>query len=786
MESPQRKLRPDPIITRSQSSAYVRCFDLKPLEKFSGIQLPTNSDVLRRYFSIRDEFKNRPKREIFGILFGELQQVWAKIPCPVMKKQSFTDKMIKLHDKWRDLTKNFDKLTEQTKNSFEDELKSLCNVAAKNAEHQIRTDRLRTDAQKSQDIEFLLDQGTTRVSRFGIKDSKYEKKCSIREKRAKQHGVPMQDIFVAEIPVPFDDDGEDDMNQIANKSTTHDNAGDDDCYKPTHWYYKKLLRNEEKEEEKIGEVYSTKKFIVNRQLLSTLDRTNTSDRKGTQIVSATAKAMGKDISKCTISTSTLRRVRKSMRNEMSSKIKNSFEPPKRIVVHFDGKILSDSSGNIGDRLAVIISGNTREYRQGKLLSAKIIADGTGQSQADEVVSTLTEWNLTDNVVGMCFDTTSSNTGWLSGAAVRIENQLQKPLLWLPCRKHIAELILKAAWESVFGRDMSPYFAEFKHFQDVWWKHLDKTKTSPLEHKKWMNIPIKEAIAECERALTGSFARDDYKECLELVLIVLGAKPSRTYHFKKPGAFHKARWMAPMIYGLKLFLFRVQMKKPAEDQKKLEKFSVFICLFYIRHWIKTNFASQAPLADLEFYKAMLQLKERPSMKNIAAAALDKLQNHTWYLNQEYVPLSFFCPNVNNEEKTEIAEKLVLVESPHSYSMGYPTPVELPKSKESGLQVRLSDSVGTGSLYMFERMGFSKDFIYQPVEDWVNLESFKKMKIFVDHLLVCNDPAERAIKLISDYAHSLTNSETDRQNLLQVVEWNRKMYPDQSKATLSISC
>lgn len=148
--------------------------------------------------------------------------------------------------------------------------------------------------------------------------------------------------------------------------------------------------------------------------------------------------------------------------------------------------------------------------------------------------------------------------------------------------------------------------------------------------------------------------------------------------------------------------------------------------------------------------------------------------------------FFCPNVNNEEKTEIAEKLVLVESPHSYSMGYPTPVELPKSKESGLQVRLSDSVGTGSLYMFERMGFSKDFIYQPVEDWVNLESFKKMKIFVDHLLVCNDPAERAIKLISDYAHSLTNSETDRQNLLQVVEWNRKMYPDQSKATLSISC
>ena len=60
----------------------------------------------------------------------------------------------------------------------------------------------------------------------------------------------MQDIFVAEIPAPSDD-GEDDMNQIANKLTTHDNAEDYGCYNPSDWY-KKLLSNEEKEEENIG------------------------------------------------------------------------------------------------------------------------------------------------------------------------------------------------------------------------------------------------------------------------------------------------------------------------------------------------------------------------------------------------------------------------------------------------------------------------------------------------------------------------------------------------------
>ena len=57
--------------------------------------------------------------------------------------------------------------------------------------------------------------------------------------------------------------------------------------------------------------------------------------------------------------------------------------------------------------------------------------------------------------------------------------------------------------------------------------------------------------------------------------------------------------------------------------------------------------------------MLQLKESPSMKNIATEALDKLQKHTWHMNEEYVTLSLFCANVNNEEKTAIAENLHLL-------------------------------------------------------------------------------------------------------------------------------
>ena len=64
-------------------------------------------------------------------------------------------------------------------------------------------------------------------------------------------------------------------------------------------------------------------------------------------------------------------------------------------------------------------------------------------------------------------------------------------------------------------------------------------------------------------------RDDYKESIELVLVVLGYTPPN-FTFKKPGAFHKARWMAPLIYGLKIFLFRNALKKSKKEQLQLER------------------------------------------------------------------------------------------------------------------------------------------------------------------------------------------------------------------------
>ena len=105
----------------------------------------------------------------------------------------------------------------------------------------------------------------------------------------------------------------------------------------------------------------------------------------------------------------------------------------------------------------------------------MIDDGTGESQATEVIASLNDWNVQANVVCQCFDTTNANTGWIKGAAVKIEEKLKRPLLWLACRHHIAELFLKSAWTCIFGDvDKCPYYQKFKDFQSIW-DTLDKTR-----------------------------------------------------------------------------------------------------------------------------------------------------------------------------------------------------------------------------------------------------------------------------------------------------------------------
>ena len=46
-------------------SAITRSFDLTPLESFNGQNLPTNKEVLRRFFSVKDTLENKSEKNSF-------------------------------------------------------------------------------------------------------------------------------------------------------------------------------------------------------------------------------------------------------------------------------------------------------------------------------------------------------------------------------------------------------------------------------------------------------------------------------------------------------------------------------------------------------------------------------------------------------------------------------------------------------------------------------------------------------------------------------------------------
>jgi len=106
-------------------------------------------------------------------------------------------------------------------------------------------------------------------------------------------------------------------------------------------------------------------------------------------------------------------------------------------------------------------------------------------------------------------------------------------------------------------------------------------------------------------------RDDYKEVIELCVIFLCGDLQKYVSFKRPGAIHKARWMAKLLYSIKLCLFEEQINElppgTITTKQKVQKLHVlvdFATLVYIPWWLKSNDTTDAPYNDYTLYKKLV--------------------------------------------------------------------------------------------------------------------------------------------------------------------------------------
>jgi hypothetical protein len=361
---------------------------------------------------------------------------------------------------------------------------------------------------------------------------------------------------------------------------------------------------------------------------------------------------------------------------------------------------------------------------------------------------------------LCFDTTASNTGRHAGACTLIEQGLDKNLLYLACRHHIMELVVGAAFEkTTIGTSSGPEIKIFKRFKDHW-QFVDQGKfqvasTDPSV-ESMVTSQRQDIIEFVMEHLKKKQPRDDYMEFMELSMIFLGEAPTRGMKFRTPGAMHRARWMAKVIYAIKIWLFRSQFNMTASEEQGIRDFATFSVVVHLRAWISAPDAAEAPLND---FRLMRQLLKYPHT-SISAATSKKLSLHLWYLSEELVGLALYDSRLSDESK-----QMMLT------AMEEEAPDQPPKRPNLKSDVFLNDH----GLEQFCTSNSKRLFQILDVEMHQQDQASK----VIAGLAVVNDRAERGVALIQEFNKKLTKNEAQLQFLLQVVSDHRKQFPSCTK-------
>lgn len=547
------------------------------------------------------------------------------------------------------------------------------------------------------------------------------------------------------------------------------------------------------------------KVDVMSSTAATADRLGLSHRQRTMYAASVVSAMGADVDETNISITGSLRHSQKQRIAISTDIKLKFRAPDVCFIHWDGKIIQLAKSISSDRCCVYISGinfDGEEIITTKLLGVPEVPNSTGSAQEKAVMKLIAEWDLEKSVVGLVFDTTSSNTGRWRGASTLIEECLNRATLWIACRHHIYELHLKHVCEQVVGTTKEPGIKLFRRLKKEWnGLTIDTYNLNTFKYNSEEQGVQEQAQTVLNWALStlkdSVFERGDYKELLELIVIWLGGHV-HNFSFKFPGADHHARWMSKAIYFLKLALLQGQFAMDNEEITHVKTMAEFVGLYYGHAFLKSALPASAALNDINFMNSMLIFGQKEP--EVAKVCIESCKRHLWYLTPQLLPFLFCDQSADITMKEELAKKLIATPRTQNISGGKPnfpvmclcelkcasTCMLLPEMdlKNIGTRYEIStDFIDEKSWLLFDLINISDfEWLSKPYSEWESHNGYTKLCCFVKNCKVVNDIAERGIKLISDFAHK-THNEDQRQCLLQVVESHRNQFPDFKKSTLS---
>jgi len=178
----------------------------------------------------------------------------------------------------------------------------------------------------------------------------------------------------------------------------------------------------------------------------------------------------------------------------------------------------------------------------------------------------------------------------------------------------------------FGPSSGPDIGLFKRFHDFW-PQIDRSQfqtanDDPVCVEVLMKlVGLKDDVISFAKQvlLSSQQTRDDYRELLELTVLFLGDTPPRGVRIMAPGAMHRARWMAKLLYCVKIWMFKQQFRLTAREETGLREMSLFCCLLYTKAWTVCSSPATAPANDLVFLK-LAKMYETIN-KDISSAAVN---------------------------------------------------------------------------------------------------------------------------------------------------------------------
>lgn len=451
--------------------------------------------------------------------------------------------------------------------------------------------------------------------------------------------------------------------------------------------------------------------------------------------------------------STLHRNITNHRKEIVEHAKKNLDRSKNYVLHFDGKSFYNAEkGENAERQCFVIT--RMDKREELILGIPFLDDKRAITISKKATEILKEWSLGNCITALGFDTTATNTGRHGGVAVNLskENGLNKDLIWLPCRHHIAEIVLGsviALWEKTTS---GPDVDLFKNFRDKWNKRKiqktnyevyfnDNCKSKKVIEKKFDRTKL---ISFIKSNLETKQVRDDYKELLELALTFLGGNSK--YQIKTPGNTSRARWMQKAIYSLKIYMFHKELDIDAKERDILEEICLFLVFVYIPYWYDCSNGIHALKNDKTFVEDIW--KFGTIYKTVAEEALKKFKNHLWYMGYRLSALSFFDERISLEDKREMVRNLELEDhNQDDDSKRIRDAEDLNLSLDRKIKMpSFGDFISKSTLEFFKIMKIETSFLEYDPDQWNENEDFLESKDQISYLQVVNDAAERSLSLI----------------------------------------